>query len=115
MGRSQRHLSRPVRPVRTAGDARADALLRTEGADTPTHGVAPLLSVLPALQEVLARLTTLRSAALTIVLALNGQNVNYDAEVTDTLEKTVCNELDWLIWCLRGIFGTDTDADDEER
>lgn len=116
MGRSHRRLSKPIRPLRNAGDARADALSRTEGADKRTHGVvAPPLTVLPALREVHCRLTTLRSVVLTASLALRFQRAECDADIAETLQRCVSDELDRLTWCLSGVLGTGSGADAKER
>jgi hypothetical protein len=115
IGRSHRRLSKPVHPVRTSGDVRADDLPRKEGADKSTSRVAAPLTVVPALQEVHRRLATLRSVVLTASLALRFQRAEYDADIAETLQRCVSDELDRLMWRLNGVLGTGSGADAKER
>ena len=86
-----------------------------EGADKLADGVAPSLTVIPALHEVHRRLTTMRSVVLTASLALRFQQVDYDTDIAETLQRCVSAELDRLIWRLHGVLGTKSGADVKEQ
>jgi len=77
--------------------------------------VAPPLTVIPALHEVPRRLTTMRSVVLTASLALRFQQVDYDTDIAETLQRCVSAELDRLIWRLHGVLGTKSGADVKEQ
>jgi hypothetical protein len=90
------------------GHPSENSLVRTlshTGSDELAEGIAPPLSVLPALREVLATLTTLRSVVVTIALALECQKAGHDTEIADTLQRCVSDEMDRMVWRLKEILG----------
>lgn len=78
--------------------------------DSTTHVAHPLI-VMPALREVHRRLTEVRSAALTVCLALQEQNADYDQEIAETVRTCVTYKLDHLINRLESILGLGPNAE----
>ncbi len=103
----------PRRPAARRGGGRTTLLIRERG--EPPPGTAHPLAVLPALQEVTRRLAGLRSIVLTVSLALQVQRAEYDPDIAHTLKYCVSDELDRLLWRLRGVLGHEQGANPEER
>ena len=71
----------------------------------PASGIARSLAVIPALREVRDRLVRLQGVCVTVSLALQQRNEDYDQEIALTLRTCVTYELDQLLSRLNSILG----------
>lgn len=109
MRQSRNSTPRPHRSDHPLRNSRVRTSPHT-GSNESAEGIAPPLSVLPALREVLVRLTTLRSVVVTIALALECQKAGHDTEIANTLQRCVSDEMDRMVWRLREVLGDTPDA-----
>lgn len=97
--------SRPARADRDANKEAVEIATWKRNAGNSTARVAHPLVVMPALREVHRRLTEVRAAALTVSLALQEQNADFDREIADTVRISVTYKLDALINSLESVLG----------
>ena len=104
MRKLTRSTSRSPRSERPSGNSQERPGLQVKSPESP-GGESPPLSVLPALREVLVRMTAMRSTVITVSLALKSQKVEHNPEIAQTLQRCVGDEMDRMVWRLRQILG----------
>ena len=111
MTNQRRRRGSAARSTRSAIKSPVQIVTHTGGTDDPVNGVARPLTVIPALREVRSTLIGVRAVQLTVHLALQGQNDDYDREFAETLRGGAINPLDHLIQRLGSILGIAPDAE----